>query len=114
MSHPQGGVILDWHACDLFPERWLDLVVVLTCPHTTLWDRLEKRNYPLKKIQENNDCEIMETVLNEARESYEEGKVVVLESGGQGGEGMQQVEENVRRMVQWIEQWRQDNAVDGA
>jgi hypothetical protein len=39
----QGGVILDWHTCEIFPERWADLVVVLRCHHSTLWERLEKR-----------------------------------------------------------------------
>lgn len=39
----EGGVILDWHTSDLFPERWIDLVVVLRCDHTKLWERLEKR-----------------------------------------------------------------------
>lgn len=39
----EGGLILDWHTCDPFPERWIDLVVVLQCDHTQLWDRLEKR-----------------------------------------------------------------------
>lgn len=38
-----GGLILDWHTCDAYPERWVDLVVVLTCDHTKLWTRLEKR-----------------------------------------------------------------------
>ncbi len=38
-----GGLILDWHTCDAFPERWIDLVVVLQCNHTQLWDRLETR-----------------------------------------------------------------------
>lgn len=38
-----GGLILDWHTCDAFPERWIDLVVVLQCNHTQLWDRLEAR-----------------------------------------------------------------------
>ena len=38
-----GGVILDWHTCEIFPERWADLVVVLRCDHTKLWERLEKR-----------------------------------------------------------------------
>lgn len=38
-----GSIILDWHTCEAFPERWADLVVVLTCDHTQLWDRLEKR-----------------------------------------------------------------------
>jgi len=39
----QGGKVIDWHTCDVFPERWIDLVVVLRCNHTLLWDRLEKR-----------------------------------------------------------------------
>lgn len=38
-----GGVVLDWHTCGIFPERWADLVVVLRCDHTRLWERLEKR-----------------------------------------------------------------------
>ena len=38
-----GGIILDWHTCEIFPERWADLVVVLRCNHTMLWERLEKR-----------------------------------------------------------------------
>lgn len=38
-----GGKIIDWHSCETFPERWVDLVVVLRCDHTKLWERLEKR-----------------------------------------------------------------------
>ena len=38
-----GGLILDWHTCDAFPESWIDLVVVLRCNHTQLWERLEAR-----------------------------------------------------------------------
>lgn len=39
----EGGVVLDWHTCDIFPERWIDLVVVLRCDHSVLWERLEMR-----------------------------------------------------------------------
>jgi hypothetical protein len=39
----EGGVVLDWHTCGIFPERWVDLVVVLRCDHSVLWERLEKR-----------------------------------------------------------------------
>lgn len=39
----RGGLVLDWHTCDLWPERWVDLVVVLRCDHELLWKRLEKR-----------------------------------------------------------------------
>jgi adenylate kinase len=115
-----GGLILDWHTCDAFPERWIDLVVVLQCNHTQLWDRLEARcelhsvlphrslnsststfsGYPLKKIQENNEAEIMSVVLEEAREAYAEEIVVALNS-----EDTTDLESNVSRIVQWIETW---------
>jgi adenylate kinase len=39
----EGGTILDWHSCEVFPERWADLVVVLRCDHSLLWQRLEER-----------------------------------------------------------------------
>lgn len=38
-----GAKVIDWHTCDLFPERWIDLVLVLRCDHSQLWARLEKR-----------------------------------------------------------------------
>ncbi|OBZ79414.1 Adenylate kinase isoenzyme 6 [Grifola frondosa] len=101
-----GGVILDWHTSDVFPERWADLVVVLRCDHTQLWDRLEKRGYPLKKIQENNEAEIMEVVLDEARSSYASEIVIELKS-----EGTEDLESNVSRIVQWIEAWRRDRGI---
>ncbi|KAJ3554701.1 hypothetical protein NM688_g2970 [Phlebia brevispora] len=102
-----GGVILDWHSCEIFPERWADLVVVLRCDHTKLWDRLEKRGYPLKKIQENNEAEIMEIVADEARSSYPAEIVVELQS-----EGTEDLESNVARIVQWIDAWRADRGLD--
>ena len=137
----EGGVILDWHSCEAYPERWADLVVVLTCDHSKLWERLEKRcvtlsspaplalsphpfhsthsprrprtfpptlrtdylprNYPLKKIQENNEAEIMQTVLQEARDSYPPEIVVELQS-----ETTDDMESNVSRIIQWIEAWQ--------
>jgi adenylate kinase len=39
----QGGCIIDWHACDLFPKSWIDLVVVLRVDTATLYDRLTAR-----------------------------------------------------------------------
>ncbi|KAF6766337.1 AAA domain-containing protein [Ephemerocybe angulata] len=101
----EGGVILDWHTCEIFPERWPDLVVVLRCNHTKLWERLEKRNYPLKKIQENNEAEIMDVVIMEARDSYPEEIVVELKS-----ESTEDLESNVARMIEWINQWQKNQA----
>jgi adenylate kinase len=39
----EGGYIIDWHACDLFPKSWIDLVVVLRVKSETLYDRLKER-----------------------------------------------------------------------
>jgi len=99
-----GGLILDWHTCDLFPERWIDLVVVLRCNHTLLWERLEKRNYPLLKIQENNESEIMQTILDDARESYAPEIIIELRS-----ETTEDLESNVTRIAQWIDNWKNNN-----
>ena len=43
----KGGNIVDFHSCDLFPERWFDLVLVLRTDNTILYDRLEKRHVML-------------------------------------------------------------------
>lgn len=39
----QGGVIVDYHGADFFPERWFDYVVVLQTDNTVLYDRLTDR-----------------------------------------------------------------------
>lgn len=102
--HSTGGYILDWHACDLFPERWIDLVIVLRCDSTVLYDRLTARGYKGKKLEENMDSEIMQVLLDEARESYKEEIVVELRS-----ESTEDVEGNLERVEGWVEQWRKDN-----
>ena len=61
---------------------------------------LSGRDYPLKKIQENNEAEIMQVVLEEARSSYPSEIVVELES-----QDMEQLEANVTRIVEWITIW---------
>lgn len=104
MSSSEGGIILDWHSSEIFPERWIDLVIVLRTNHTILWDRLEKRKYSLKKIQENNEAEIMGECLEEARENYDEQIVIELESETIGA-----IESNIHRILKWVEQWNNDN-----
>ncbi len=98
---PQGGYIIDWHACDLFPRRWIDLVVVLRTNSTTLFDRLQARKYPNAKIQENLDSEIMEVLLAEARESYDAEIVLELKS-----DDAEDMDRNLARLSSWIQDWR--------
>jgi len=64
------------------------------------------RKYPPNKVTENITAEIMMTCLKETRESYPEEIVVELKSDGSGGDG--EVDENVRRICDWVEQWRED------
>lgn len=66
------------------------------------------RGYALKKIQENNEAEIMEVVADEARSSYPAEIVVELKS-----EGTEDLEANVARIIEWIKAWREQHASDG-
>lgn len=76
----KGGNIVEYHGCDFFPERWFQLVFVIQCDNTILYDRLKKRNYKEKKIKENIECEIFGTILEEAQESYDESIVHPLKN----------------------------------
>lgn len=47
-----GGVIVDYHGCDFFPERWFQIVFVLRTDNTNLYSRLEGRwgfSWPIEK-----------------------------------------------------------------
>ena len=61
----------------------------------------------MKKIQENNEAEIMEVVLDEARSSYPQEIVVELRS-----EETEDLESNIARVVQWIEAWKKDRETE--
>lgn len=63
------------------------------------------RKYPELKMQENIDSEIMEVLLQEARESYDEEIVVELTSND-----ADEMDANVERIEAWLENWRKDNA----
>lgn len=96
----KGGAIIDWHCCEVFPERLIDLVVCLRCDNTILFDRLKKRNYNEVKIQENIDCEIMEVIAQEARDSYVPEIVIELTLNN-----ADEMDDNVDRICQWVTQW---------
>jgi adenylate kinase len=81
-----GGCIVDFHsACD-FPERWFDLVVLLRCNNTVLYDRLKPRGYSEEKIKNNIECEILEVMSEEVYEAYD--KSIVLQLGNEKEEDM--------------------------
>ncbi|KAG1665072.1 hypothetical protein FOA52_012491 [Chlamydomonas sp. UWO 241] len=92
-----GGCIVDHHGCDLFPERWFDLVIVLQTDNTILYDRLQGRAYSEKKINENVECEIMQVVLEEAHDSYKEEIIKALPSNT-----TEELDNNALMLVTWI------------
>mmetsp|Transcript_27538 Transcript_27538/g.39428 ORF Transcript_27538/g.39428 Transcript_27538/m.39428 type:complete len:183 (-) Transcript_27538:3004-3552(-) len=98
------GLVVDFHSCDLFPESWFDLVLVLRADTEVLFDRLTLRGYNEKKRSENVECEIMQVVLEEARCSY--AKEIVHEVPSNNSQDM---ESNICRIMQWCEQWTIDN-----
>lgn len=100
----KGGAILDWHCCEIFPERLIDLCVVLRTDNSILYDRLSKRGYKDVKIQENIDCEIMDIISQEARDSYIPEIVIELNSNS-----VEQMEENVERLASWVTNWIKDH-----
>ena len=75
-----GGIILEFHSCDFFPERWFDLVVLLRANNTQLFDRLQGRGYNQKKIDENIECEIFGELKDEVAECYRSEIILELQS----------------------------------
>lgn len=82
--------------------------MVLRTDSTKLYDRLKTRQYPEQKLQDNMDSEIMEVLLEEARESYDDEIVVELRSNE-----ADDVESNVERVGTWIKNWKQNHMEDG-
>ena len=62
------------------------------------------RGYSEKKITENVQCEIFQTLLDEAKEAYDEQIVHELPSNSPDN-----MEENLERILTWITQWRNDH-----
>lgn len=98
------GIVADFHACELFPERWFDLILVLRAKTNVLYDRLTARGYSEKKRSENMECEIMQVILEEAREAYALEIVHEVHSNT-----LADMEANVSRLDQWCKDWIADH-----
>ena len=98
-----GGFVVEFHASELFPQRWFDLVVVLRTDNTILFDRLKRRGYSDKKIEENVTAEILLVCEEEAKEAYDAEVVVPLPSNTTSD-----TESNADRIEAWVAQWLAD------
>ena len=59
------------------------------------------RGYTGKKLSDNIECEIFQTLLDEARESYKPEIVHELQSNTPD-----EMEQNLENIANWIEQWK--------
>ena len=100
-----GGCIVDYHSCEFFPERWFELVIVLSTTTEVLYERRVARDYNEKKINENMQCEIMQIVLESAKESYAPEVVQELPSNT-----VDDMESNVNRLEAWVGHWKNTQA----
>ncbi|XP_057442526.1 adenylate kinase isoenzyme 6 homolog isoform X2 [Lotus japonicus] len=96
----EGGNIVDYHGCDFFPERWFDYVVVLQTDNTVLYDRLSRRGYKDAKLSNNIESEIFQVLLEEAKESYPEDRVVAMKS-----DTIEDTSRNVATLTDWVRVW---------
>jgi len=101
------GVVIDFHMPVIFPERWFDLVLVLRTRTELLFDRLVARGYNEKKRDENVQAEIMQVILDEARDGYAQEIVHEVESNS-----LEDMEQNIQRVKTWCTQWIEDNVDD--
>ncbi|KFM67087.1 Adenylate kinase isoenzyme 6, partial [Stegodyphus mimosarum] len=100
----EGGKIVDYHGCDFFPENWFDIIFVLTTDNTILYDRLVRRGYSGKKLENNIQCEIFQTLLDEAKEAYDPSIVFKLNSNTP-----EDMESNIEEICRWIEIYKNNH-----
>jgi len=99
----KGGILLEFHTSGFFPERWFDLIVLLRCNNTQLYDRLKGRGYNQKKIDENISCEILEVTRDEVIDSYRTEIVLQLQSNAK-----EDVERNIITILDWLKaNWKE-------
>jgi adenylate kinase len=65
------------------------------------------RGYNQKKIEENITAEIMNVVLDEARDSYDEAIVHEITSNDLGD-----IAAAEQRMIEWLAAWKVDNTAE--
>lgn len=97
----KGGNIVDYHSVEFFPERWFDAVFVLRAHSIVLYDRLTSRGYSGRKLRDNMDCEVFQTVLEEAMASYKKEIIHELMSNDR-----KQMVENVHMICEWVRTWK--------
>lgn len=104
-----GGNVVDWIHADFWePSSLIDLIVVLTCDNTILFDRYKVRNYGERKIEQNIDSEIMQEIVSETQDYYkgedassQSTTLTILKSDTEDD-----MKSNLSRVKLWVERWQ--------
>ncbi len=75
-----GLVIVEGIGAEALPPDIVSLCIVLTCEPFALRERLERRNFPPEKIEENLEAERFGIILGEAISNYGSSKVIVIDT----------------------------------
>lgn len=70
------GVVFDSHLAHYLPRKYVNLCIVTRTDTKRLYTRLKKRGYSKSKTEENIEAEIMQVILDEAREMKHRIKIV--------------------------------------
>jgi adenylate kinase len=62
------SLIIDSHLSHYLSKKYVSLCIVTTCDIKVLKDRLKKRGYSAKKIKDNLESEIFDSIVIEAKE----------------------------------------------
>ncbi len=104
-SSPSSGLIIDYHSAGIVPDSdHIHGIFVIRCSNDKLYDRLKKRNYSDKKIEQNIQSEIFQVCLDDARETFDESLIHEIIN-----ETEDDFKKNIENLSNWINQWSTDN-----
>lgn len=92
--------IIDTHSPSVADEFKFDFIFQLRCDLKELIERLEKRNYSERKIQENYECEIFDAVGGELEDYFEDEKIILVNGGTKEIEDIEFTTEDAVKIIE--------------
>ncbi len=68
IKNSKKSLVIDSHLSHYLDKKYVGACIVTTCNINVLKERLEKRGYNSKKVRDNLDTEIFDTIVIEAKE----------------------------------------------
>ncbi|CAG2103709.1 unnamed protein product [Medioppia subpectinata] len=96
-----GGYLVDHHSPSLIAKELIDVVFIMRCNNTLLYDRLKERSYSEVKITANIECEIFETIVEEAVEWFGSDVCHQLTN-----ETEEELDTNCQKICDWIQKYK--------